>query len=47
MLHIIITILFISISYYIGLYRGMIKAKKIAKKVYREFGIVLPQNINL
>jgi hypothetical protein len=28
------------------LYRGMMKAKEIAKKTYRQFGIVLPEDLN-
>jgi len=44
MLQIIISILLIIISYYVGLYRGMMKAKNIAKKHYRQFGIYLPED---
>jgi uncharacterized membrane protein required for colicin V production len=40
-----ITGFFCVISFYIGLYRGMKKGTKIAKKVYREFGFFLPDNL--
>jgi hypothetical protein len=33
------------ISYNVGLYIGMKKGAKIAKKVYREFGVFLKQDI--
>lgn len=45
MIHAVTTGFFCVISYYIGLYIGMMKAKKIAKKVYREFGVFLPDEI--
>jgi hypothetical protein len=45
MIYALITGVFCSISYYIGLYRGMKKGTKIAKKVYREFGFFLPDNL--
>lgn len=40
----IVSVIFSLISYYIGLYIGMKKGAHIAKKLYREFGIVLKQD---
>jgi len=45
MIHAFITGFFCVISFYIGLYSGMKKGAKIAKKVYREFGFFLPDNL--
>ena len=45
MLHSFIAGFLCVIAYYIGLYRGMKKGTNIAKKVYREFGIFLPENL--
>lgn len=41
---IIISTLCSLIAYYIGKYVGMKKGASIAKKVYREFGIILKQD---
>lgn len=46
MIYALITGILCTISYYIGIYRGMMKAKEIAKKLYREFGVFLPEEIN-
>ena len=42
MIYTLTTVFFCLTCYYIGLYVGMKKATKIAKKLYREFGIFLP-----
>jgi hypothetical protein len=46
MAQILIALAIAIVFYYIGLYRGMIKAKEICKKTYREFGIILPERLN-
>lgn len=45
MINALITGLLCMITFYIGLYRGMKKGANIAKKVYREFGVILPENL--
>jgi hypothetical protein len=46
MTQVLIALLIAIVFYYVGLYRGMIKAKEICKKTYRQFGIVLPEELN-
>ena len=45
MIYALITGVFCVISFYIGLYRGIKKGANTAKKVYREFGVFLPDNL--
>lgn len=45
MIHALITGLFCVITFYIGLYIGIKKGANTAKKVYREFGFFLPDNL--
>lgn len=45
MINALITGLLCTITFYIGLYKGMKKGTTIAKNVYREFGVILPENL--
>jgi hypothetical protein len=45
MIYALITGVFCVITFYIGLYRGIKQGANTAKKVYREFGVFLPNNL--